>query len=204
MLLVFFVISLCSWECICNCRRSFLRVHIIAYMNIVVYLFNNVLLSGINYSVYFWLFWGKGAWWQTKRMSLLKKKTYLSIKNICLENMECSFLFSIHKYEFIKQNKYTCVWYRVYGISFLLLPLQYLVFCTLKSEWRFILTGCLQSCHSNMLLVLSEHARKDRKVLQRLGRLPMEVCQMLWNGLSFFSFHVMSDFYVEENVSSAV
>lgn len=137
-------------------------------------------------------------------MSLLKMKTYLSMKNTCLENVACLFLSYIHKCKFMKQNEYTCMWWRAYGISFLLLPLQYLVFCTLKSEWRFILTGCLQSCHSNVLLVLSEHARKDRKVLQRLGRLPMEVCQMLWNGLSFFSFHVMSDFYVEENVSSAV
>ena len=81
-------------ECICNCRKSFMKLHIIAYMNIAVSLFSSVLLSGINYSVYFWLFWGKGAWWQTKRMSLLKKKTYLSIKNICLEKTwsACFFL----------------------------------------------------------------------------------------------------------------
>lgn len=37
-------------------------------------------------------------------------------------------------------------------------------FVTAKTEWLFILGGCLRCCHSNILLAWSEHAPKERKI----------------------------------------
>lgn len=95
--------------------------------------------------------------------NVLKKRTYLSTKNIGME--KCKMLVSIlHMQMFIYEA--TGVYLYVMKGRRYFFPFTspaVLGFYTLKSEWRFILPGCLQSCHSNMLLVLSEHAQEDRK-----------------------------------------